>query len=49
MTAGYPTITAKFSEALNSVYGGADPKSALSKAARAIDQDFSDNAGYEIP
>jgi multiple sugar transport system substrate-binding protein len=49
VTAGYPVVTAKFSEALNSVYGGADPKSALSKAARAIDQDFSDNAGYEIP
>ncbi|NGO10290.1 sugar ABC transporter substrate-binding protein [Streptomyces sp. HC44] len=49
LTAGYPTVTAKFAEALNSVYGGADPKDALSKAAKAIDQDFSDNAGYEIP
>ncbi|WP_086563164.1 ABC transporter substrate-binding protein [Streptomyces africanus] len=49
VTAGYPTVTAKFSEALNSVYGGADPKSALEKAARAIDRDFSDNAGYKIP
>ncbi|MDX5566316.1 sugar ABC transporter substrate-binding protein [Streptomyces sp. ID05-04B] len=48
VTAGYPTVTAKFSEALNSVYGGADPKSALEKAARAIDQDFSDNDGYKI-
>ncbi len=49
ITAGYPVVTAKFSEALSSVYGGADPKSALEKAARAIDQDFSDNAGYQIP
>jgi multiple sugar transport system substrate-binding protein len=49
VTAGYPTVTAKFSEALNSVYGGGDPKSALEKAARAIDQDYSDNAGYKIP
>ncbi|MFF4015036.1 ABC transporter substrate-binding protein [Streptomyces sp. NPDC001843] len=49
LTAGYPTVTAQFSEALNSVYGGADPKDALSKAARAIDRDFSDNAGYQIP
>ncbi|WP_033329524.1 ABC transporter substrate-binding protein [Streptomyces yerevanensis] len=49
VTAGYPTVTAKFSTALNSVYGGADPKTALDKAARAIDQDFSDNAGYQIP
>ena len=49
VTGGYPVVTAKFSEALNSIYGGADPKSTLSKAARAIDQDFSDNAGYKIP
>ncbi|NGO42344.1 ABC transporter substrate-binding protein [Streptomyces ureilyticus] len=49
LTAGYPTVTAKFAEALNSIYGGTDPKDALSKAAKAIDQDFSDNAGYEIP
>ena len=49
VTAGYPVITSKFSEALNSIYGGADPKNALEKAARAIDQDFSDNAGYKIP
>ncbi|QOV37589.1 sugar ABC transporter substrate-binding protein [Streptomyces ferrugineus] len=49
VTAGYPTVTAKFSEALNSIYGGGDPKEALEKAARAIDRDFTDNAGYEIP
>lgn len=49
LTAGYPTVTAKFAEALNSIYGGADPRDALSKAAKAIDQDFSDNAGYVIP
>ncbi|MCX5358285.1 sugar ABC transporter substrate-binding protein [Streptomyces sp. NBC_00124] len=49
VTAGYPTVTAKFSQALNAIYGGADPKETLEKAARSIDQDFSDNAGYEIP
>ncbi|WP_416983474.1 ABC transporter substrate-binding protein [Streptomyces sp. T028] len=49
VTAGYPTVTAKFSQALSDIYGGADPKTALAKAARAIDQDFSDNAGYQIP
>ncbi|MFJ5099517.1 ABC transporter substrate-binding protein [Streptomyces sp. NPDC088554] len=49
VTPGYPVITSKFGEALNSIYGGTDPKSALAKAARAIDQDFSDNAGYKIP
>jgi multiple sugar transport system substrate-binding protein len=48
LTAGYPTVTAKFSQALSDVYGGADPKSALDKAARAIDQDFSDNDGYKL-
>ncbi|CAL9555121.1 hypothetical protein SUDANB1_04515 [Streptomyces sp. enrichment culture] len=49
VTAGYPTVTAKFNTALNSIYGGADPEEALQKAARAIDRDFTDNAGYEIP
>ena len=49
VTAGYPTVTAKFSQALNDIYGGADPKTALAKAARAIDQDFSDNDGYQLP
>ncbi|MFD6327303.1 ABC transporter substrate-binding protein [Streptomyces sp. NPDC058442] len=49
VTAGYPTVTAKFNSALNSIYGGADPEEALRKAARAIDRDFTDNAGYEIP
>ncbi|WP_427164106.1 ABC transporter substrate-binding protein [Streptomyces sp. C1-1] len=49
VTAGYPTVTAKFSTAVNDIYGGADPKTALAKAARAIDQDFSDNNGYKTP
>ncbi|PNG16990.1 hypothetical protein C1J00_38975 [Streptomyces cahuitamycinicus] len=49
VTAGYPTVTAKFNTALNSIYGGADPEETLRKAARAIDRDFTDNAGYEIP
>jgi multiple sugar transport system substrate-binding protein len=49
VTAGYPVVTTQFSKALSSVYGGADPKAALSKAARAIDRDFADNAGYRIP
>jgi multiple sugar transport system substrate-binding protein len=49
VTAGYPTVTAKFSQALSDIYGGADPKTALGKAARAIDQDYSDNDGYQLP
>ncbi|WP_432075391.1 ABC transporter substrate-binding protein [Streptomyces wuyuanensis] len=48
ITAGYPKVTAEFSQALSEVYGGADPESALSEAARAIDQDFSDNDGYRL-
>ncbi|MFD0374394.1 ABC transporter substrate-binding protein [Streptomyces sp. NPDC059525] len=48
ITPGYPTVTAEFSQALSDVYGGADPNSALAKAARAIDQDFSDNDGYKL-
>ncbi|MFJ8492602.1 ABC transporter substrate-binding protein [Streptomyces sp. NPDC094038] len=48
ITAGYPTVTAEFSQALADIYGGADPKTALAKAARAIDQDFSDNDGYKL-
>ncbi|MFH0243926.1 ABC transporter substrate-binding protein [Streptomyces sp. HK10] len=47
ITAGYPTVTAEFSQALSDVYGGTDPETALAEAARAIDQDFSDNDGYE--
>ncbi|MGW2617027.1 ABC transporter substrate-binding protein [Streptomyces sp. NPDC001500] len=49
VTAGYPTVTAKFSQALSDIYGGADPKTTLAKAARAIDQDYSDNDGYQLP
>jgi multiple sugar transport system substrate-binding protein len=48
VTAGYPLVTSEFSKALNSIYAGKDPKTALSKAARAIDRDFSDNDGYRI-
>jgi ABC-type glycerol-3-phosphate transport system substrate-binding protein len=49
VTAGYPAITSQFSTAVNSIYGGGDPKAALAKAARAVDQDFSDNEGYQLP
>ncbi len=48
VTAGYPVVTSEFGKALNAVYGGADPKTALSKAARAIDRDFADNDGYPL-
>lgn len=47
VTAGYPTITSKFSGALAAIWGGASPKSSLSDAASAIDQNFADNDGYK--
>jgi multiple sugar transport system substrate-binding protein len=47
VTPGYPVITSEFSGAFNSIYGGADPQSALTKAARAIDQNYSDNNDYK--
>jgi multiple sugar transport system substrate-binding protein len=49
VSAGYPIVTAQFSTALSSVYAGGDPKAVLEKAARAIDQDYADNDGYELP
>lgn len=48
VTAGYPVITTQFSSAVNAIWGGTDPKSALSKAARAIDQDYADNNDYQL-
>ncbi|OII63523.1 hypothetical protein BJP40_02775 [Streptomyces sp. CC53] len=48
VTAGYPVVTSEFGKALYAVYGGADPETALSKAARAIDRDFADNDGYPL-
>lgn len=46
-TPGYPVITSQFASALAAIYGGADAQSALTKAATAIDRDFSDNNGYK--
>lgn len=45
---GWPTIGAKFGEAFTNIWNGSDPKSELSKAAKAIDQDFTDNDGYAV-
>lgn len=47
VTAGYPTITSNFSSALAAIWGGADPKSELTKAAQSIDSNFADNDGYQ--
>jgi multiple sugar transport system substrate-binding protein len=47
VTAGYPTVTAKFGGALQAIWGGANVQDALSSAAKAIDQTFADNDGYK--
>ena len=47
VTAGYPAISSNFSSALAAIWGGADPKAQLSKAAQSIDSNFKDNDGYK--
>ncbi len=43
---GYATVTEEFAQVVADVISGADPQSALSEAAAAIDQNIEDNAGY---
>lgn len=47
VTPGYPTVTQKFGSALAAIYGGADPKTELTKAAQAIDSNFADSNNYK--
>jgi multiple sugar transport system substrate-binding protein len=47
VTPGYPTVTASFASALGAIWGGADPKSELTKAAQKIDSNFADNDNYQ--
>lgn len=47
VTAGYPIITKEFGSALAAIWAGADARTSLDKAAKAIDQNFADNNGYE--
>lgn len=47
VTAGYPVVTDQVGKAQAAIYAGKDAKEALSAAARAIDQTFSDNDGYK--
>lgn len=42
----YPTITLAFQVAMTNIFDGADAKAELSKAAKKIDDDIADNAGY---
>lgn len=47
LTAGYPVITSEFASALSAIATGDDVQSALTDAATAIDQSFSDNNDYK--
>ena len=47
LTAGYPVITSEFASALAAIATGDDAQSALTGAATAIDQSFSDNNDYK--
>lgn len=47
ISAGWPVINQKFSDAFWAIYGGADAQSELDKAAKAIDQDAADNNNYQ--
>ena len=46
LTAGYPTVTKQFGEALDKVFKGAPAKATLDAAAQAIDTDFTEHGGY---
>lgn len=46
VTPGYPAVTDQVGKAEAAIYAGKDAKEALSAAARAIDQNFADNDGY---
>lgn len=46
VTAGYPVVTKAFATAVDEIYKGADPQTALDTAAKAIDTDFADNNNY---
>ena len=39
----YPTISGAFAKAVADVVDGVDPKAALDKAAKKVDEDISDN------
>ncbi len=43
----WPVINTQFSQAVQAIYDGADAQTALTKAAKAIDQDSADNNGYK--
>lgn len=42
----YPTITSAFMQAVDKIFNGDDAQDALTTAAKKIDEDIEDNAGY---
>ncbi len=42
----YPTITSAFMQAVDKIFNGGDAQEALTAAAKKIDEDIEDNAGY---
>jgi multiple sugar transport system substrate-binding protein len=42
----YPTITSAFMQAVDKIFNGGDVQEALTAAAKKIDEDIEDNAGY---
>jgi multiple sugar transport system substrate-binding protein len=47
ISAAWPVINQKFSDAFWAIYGGGDAQAELDKAAKAIDQDAADNNNYQ--
>ncbi|GAA2156804.1 carbohydrate ABC transporter substrate-binding protein (CUT1 family) [Humibacillus xanthopallidus] len=46
VTPAYPVFSQQFSQAFLNIYKGGDAQAELDKAAKAIDQDFTDNNNY---
>ena len=46
ITPAYPVISQQFSQAFFNAYKGGDAQAELTKAAKAIDQDYADNGNY---
>ncbi len=42
----YPTLTSSFMQAVDKIFNGADVQESLTAAAKKIDEDIEDNAGY---
>jgi multiple sugar transport system substrate-binding protein len=47
ISAAWPVINTQFSQAAQTIWDGGNAAAALTKAAKAIDQDYNDNNGYK--